>query len=291
MIDYRLLQALAAVFEQGGFEKAAQALHLTQSAVSQRIKQLESQLGQPLLFRSTPPKPTLMGERLLNHLQQVKQMEASLGLAIDPEDLIIRITVNADSLATWLPESLIIEEYQNLRFDISVEDQAVGLRRMKQGEVMACLCDSAIPVNGGACIALGTMRYRALASPDFIERLNLQVLDTQRLLYAPCLVYSRDDALQHRFMAAMTGAEPKTIHLLPSSEGFVKAALAGLGFGMMPELQVKDLIDNGQLVDVVPGYAQDISLYWHFWQAESPVMAQVRQSVIKAAQRHLYNEL
>ncbi|MCA1928414.1 LysR family transcriptional regulator, partial [Rheinheimera sp.] len=79
MIDYRLLQALAAVTEQGGFEKAAATLHLTQSAISRRIKQLESLLGQPVLMRGSPPMPTATGQLLLNHLQQVRQMETALG--------------------------------------------------------------------------------------------------------------------------------------------------------------------------------------------------------------------
>lgn len=67
MFDYKLLAALAAVVEQGGFERAAQALGLSQSAVSQRIKLLEARVGQPVLVRETPPHPTDLGRRLLNH--------------------------------------------------------------------------------------------------------------------------------------------------------------------------------------------------------------------------------
>ncbi|MBF3116153.1 LysR family transcriptional regulator, partial [Pseudomonas aeruginosa] len=58
LFDYKLLAALAAVVEQGGFERAAQALGLSQSAVSQRIKLLEARVGQPVLVRETPPHPT-----------------------------------------------------------------------------------------------------------------------------------------------------------------------------------------------------------------------------------------
>ena len=71
MFDYKLLAALAAVVEQGGFERAAQVLGLSQSAVSQRIKLLEARVGQPVLQRSTPPAATELGQRLLNHVQQV----------------------------------------------------------------------------------------------------------------------------------------------------------------------------------------------------------------------------
>ena len=288
MIDYRLLQAMAAVLEQGGFEKAANYLHLTQSAVSQRIKQLEHLLGQPVLIRSQPPKATLLGQRLHNHLQRVRQLEAGLELSANPDDLIIRITVNADSLDTWLPAALVLEDYPLLRFEVSVEDQAVGLRRMKQGEVMACLCATAEPVNGGDVIALGVMRYRALASPDFIQRYRLAPPDPSTFHQAPCLVYSRDDRLQHQFLADVAGTEPLYTHHLPSSEGFIKAAKAGLGYGMMPELQVARELQSGQLVDVMPGYSLDVPLYWHFWQMESPVMEMLRDSVTRAANNALY---
>src|SRR5690606_23756257 len=106
MMDYRLLSALAAVVEEGSFERAAQRLYLTQSAVSQRIKQLESRLGQAALLRTSPPQPSIFGQQLLNHLRQVEQMEMGLGLGDPLEAPTLRLTVNADSLATWLPAAL-----------------------------------------------------------------------------------------------------------------------------------------------------------------------------------------
>ncbi|WP_416397959.1 LysR family transcriptional regulator ArgP [Allohahella sp. A8] len=300
MIDYRLLQALSAVLDQGGFERAAQYLFLTQSAVSQRIRQLEAQLGQPVLVRSTPPRATVVGLRLYNHMQQVQQLEAELGLSGASEAMTIRMTVNADSLATWLPSALVLPEHTSLRFNISVDDQTVGLRQMKQGEVMACLCASAERLNGAAVVALGKMRYRAVATPDFIARHGLRLREgevaqgkgrtthSERLAQAPCLVFNRDDPLQHWFLAEVANAEPRRIHLCPSSEGFVQSALAGLGYGMMPELQIHQHLSAGRLIDIEPGYVLDTPLYWHHWQTESQVMVALRQSIVQEADRHLY---
>lgn len=73
--DYRTLQALDAVIRERGFERAAQKLCITQSAVSQRIKQLENLFGQPLLVRTVPPRPTEQGQRLLALLHQVELLE------------------------------------------------------------------------------------------------------------------------------------------------------------------------------------------------------------------------
>lgn len=278
MMDYRLLAALAAVIEEGSFERAAQRLCITQSAVSQRIKQLESRLGQAALRRSSPPQPTVFGQRLHNHLRQVEQMEQGLGLGTEGEVQTIRLTVNADSLATWLPAALAMPGHSQVRYQLSVEDQAVGLKRMKNGEVMACLCASAEPVNGGRAEFLGLLRYRALATPAFIAHYR-HPGSADWLAQAPCLVFNHDDRLQHDYLAAQGGQRPAHIHYCPSSEGFVQCLLQGLAFGMVPELQVEQQLASGQLVEVVADTPVDVPLYWHYWRAESPLLADLRQAV------------
>lgn len=286
MLDYRLLQALAAVSSQGGFEKAAAFLHLTQSAVSRRIKQLEAILGQPVLERTIPPKPTPAGLLLLNHLQQVQQMESALGLA-EQDVQSVRLATNADSLATWLPEALVLPNKPNIRFDLVVEDQSISLKRMKQGDVMACICDSPVAINGGDVMPLGALRYRAVASPAFIERYQLSPTSPQTLAKSPCLTFSADDLLQHRFLQDFAGIIPEHVHICPSSEGFIKAVLAGLGFGLLPDLQMQSYITRGELIDLAPGYYLDTPLYWHHWQCESPLLRQLRLQVLEHAKASL----
>ncbi|MFQ3221056.1 MAG: LysR family transcriptional regulator (chromosome initiation inhibitor) [Paraglaciecola sp.] len=287
MLDYRLLAALAAVVQEGGFERAAQILFITQSAISQRIKQLEAQLGQPVLIRSTPPSATTLGQKLHNHWQQVQQMEASLNLLEETVRLTIRIALNADSLATWLPAALVGESLQNISYDLIVEDQGVALKRMRQGEVMACVCSDPKPLNGGKVVRLGGMRYRPFASPEFMRRYQINQLSNKQLADIPCLIFNRDDALQHQFTQYMAGTEPSHIHLCPSSEGFVQCALAGVGYGLLPELQIRQHMDSGQLTALVPNYYVDVPLYWHYWRTESPIMASLRQRVCIVAAEYL----
>lgn len=287
MIDYRLLAALAAVVQQGGFERAAHTLFISQSAISQRIKQLEAQLGQPVLVRSMPPRATTLGQKLHNHWQQVQQMEASLNIGQETARLTIRIALNADSLATWLPAALVGESLQNIAYDLIVEDQGVALKRMRQGEVMACVCSDSEPVNGGRAVRLGAMRYRPFASPEFMVRYQIQQLTNKQLADVPCLIFNRDDILQHQFMQQMAGIEPSHIHLCPSSEGFVQCALAGVGYGLLPELQIKQQIQSGQLVALVSNYYVDVPLYWHYWRTESPILTNLRKKVCHVAAQRL----
>jgi len=290
MMDYRAIEALVAVIECRGFERAARRLNISQPAVSQRIRQLEFRLGQPVLLRTSPPRLTETGQRLANHLQQVQQLEQELLVTPEtPAPLTIRLAVNADTLDTWLAKALSDCEYvPQMDFELLVEDQDVGLKRMRNGEVMACICATAAPVNGGLSQPLGVMRYRALASPDYIRR--WQLADRKDQLYRhPCLIYSADDRLQHLFLQSIAPqhAEPERSHRCPSSGGFVQMALAGLGYGMMPQLQAEEHIRSGALRDVVPGYYLDVPLYWHYWQTESAMLKSLRLAVLNKARQVL----
>ena len=272
MFDYKLLAALAAVVEQAGFERAAQVLGLSQSAVSQRIKLLEARVGQPVLVRATPPTPTEIGRRLLNHVQQVRLLERDLQgqvPALDegalPERL--RIALNADSLATWWAAAVgaFCAEHRVL-LDLVVEDQDVGLKRMRAGEVAACVCAAERPVAGARSVALGAMRYRALASPAFIARHFPHGVTPAMLARVPAIVFGPDDLLQHRYLAAL-GVEGGFIHhLCPSSEGFVRLTEGGLGWGLVPEQQVLGELARGELVELIAGRPIDVPLYWHHWR-------------------------
>ncbi len=272
MFDYKLLSALAAVVEQGGFERAAQLLGLSQSAVSQRIKLLEARVGQPVLVRAMPPAPTEIGRRLLNHVQQVRLLERDLQgqvPALDdgglPERL--RIALNADSLATWWARALgdFCAEHR-LLLDLVVEDQDVGLKRMRAGEVAACVCAAERPVAGARSLPLGAMRYRALASPAFIKRHFPQGMQPARLARVPAIVFGPDDLLQHRYLAQLGVEGGFAHHLCPSSEGFVRLTEAGFGWGLVPELQVQRELASGALVEIIPDLPLDVPLYWHHWR-------------------------
>lgn len=289
MFDYKLLAALAAVVEQAGFERAAQVLGLSQSAVSQRIKLLEARVGQPVLLRSMPPRPTELGQRLLNHVQQVRLLERDLQSqvpALDDSDLPerLRIALNADSLATWWAAAVapFCAEHRVL-LDHVVEDQAVGLKRMRAGEVAACVCAAERPLAGARSQYLGAMRYRALASPAFIERHLAGRPSAEALAKAPAIVFGPDDRLQHRYITAVGGSDGFIHHLCPSSEGFVRMLQSGLGWGLVPELQVRGELERGELVDVLSGPPIDVPLYWHHWRNGGALLDELTRHLVRCA--------
>ncbi len=293
MFDYKLLSALAAVTEQAGFERAAQVLGLSQSAVSQRIKLLEARVGQPVLVRATPPVPTEIGRRLLNHVQQVRLLERDLQgqvPALDEEGMPqrLRIALNADSLATWWAAA--VGDFCTARgvlLDLVVEDQDVGLKRMRAGEVAACVCGSERPVAGARSLPLGAMRYLALASPGFVQRHFPDGFVAGQLAQTPALVYGPDDLLQHRYLAEL-GIEGGFLHhLCPSSEGFLRMAEHGLGWGLVPALQARTQLASGTLVQLLPERWIDVPLYWHHWRHGGQLLSDLTDHLARQAARWL----
>lgn len=293
MMDYKLLQALAGVVEQGGFERAARLLGLSQSAVSQRIKLLEARVGAPVLLRASPPAPTEAGQRLLNHVQQVRLLEHDLQRDIpmqggDDAPARLRVALNADSLATWWAAAVAdLCQQQPLLLDLLVDDQDVGLRRMRAGEVVGCVCATERPVAGARSIPLGTMRYLAVASPGFIDHHFAEGLTRPALQGAPGVVFGPDDQLQHRFLASQGLNSEFPHHLCPSSEGFVRMLSAGMGWGMVPALQVQSELSDGRLREVLPGNPVDVILYWHYWRNGGRLLEQLTGQLQRQAPRWL----
>ncbi|MEA3252022.1 MAG: LysR family transcriptional regulator ArgP [Pseudomonadota bacterium] len=270
MLDYKLLQALAAVVDQSGFERGAKYLGLTQSAVSQRIKLLEARLGQPVLVRAPKLAPTPLGRRLLNHVQQVRLLEHDLLdriPALGEREQRLRLAINADSLATWwTPVTGSFCREHGVLLDLVVEDQDVALKRMRDGEVAGCICATSRPVQGARTHPLGSMRYRALASPDYIARHFPRGLNHAALREAPAIVFGPDDRLQHRYLEMRGYQASFPHHLCPSSEGFIQLAQSGMGYGLIPERQVSRELQEGSLVDLDSESFIDVPLYWHHWR-------------------------
>jgi len=287
MVDYKLLMALAAVIEHAGFERAASNLGLSQSAVSQRIKLLEARLGTAVLVRSAPPQATAAGQRLLNHVQQVRLLERDLQadlpqMADAAGRTRLRVALNADSLATWWAAAVSAWcERERVLLDLQVEDQDVGLRRMRSGEVAACLCAAEQPVAGARSLLLGQMPYLAVASPAFVARHFPQGVAAADVARIPAVVFGPDDRLQHRFVQQLGVTGEFDYHLCPSSEGFVRMLEAGVGWGMVPALQVTEELETGRLLQLLPGQTLEVPLYWHYWRSGGQLLAGLTDELVR----------
>ncbi|MEP2530902.1 LysR family transcriptional regulator ArgP [Shimia sp.] len=280
-VDYAQLTALSAILRTGSFDAAAAALGVTQSAISQRLKSLEERIGTPLVLRGQPCTGTKTGRRLAAHLDQVGLLEQGLArelTALTPRAARLRVAVNADSLATWfLPAAA---QVPDLLFDLVVDDQDFSADWLRRGEVSAAVTAHETPVAGCDSHALGAIRYLATASPAFIARHFVDGVTADTIARAPMLRFDAKDNLQQNWMMAHLGAAPAPpSHRLPSSQGFIEASLLGMGWGMNPEILVKDHIAAGRLVPLLGDAYHDVALYWQASRIVSGALKPLTRSV------------
>ena len=283
-LDPIALECLAAVLEEGGFDKAAQRLHVTQSAVSQRLRALEAQVGSVLVVRSRPLRPTAAGQLLLKHVQQLRLLRTDLDQELHSlmphamrksgQDEAISIAINADSIATWAIAALQDLALQQLPLEIIADDQDFTQEWLRSGQVLGCVTTLKQALRGCKMVPLGAMHYVAVASADFARKHLPQGLTPHNFRDVSFLSFNRKDDMAAEFVARTFGLKRVALNHLfvPSTEGQMRAVSAGWGVGVMPELLARGPIADGSLVDLVPGHFLPIQLYWHCWNLESELL-------------------
>jgi LysR family transcriptional regulator (chromosome initiation inhibitor) len=284
------LAALGAVLRHGSFEAAAHALNVTPSAVSQRIKALEDRIGTVLVNRGQPCIGTAAGLRLAKHAEDVALLEGQiardLSLPADSTAAQLRCAINADSLATWFVPAM--AACPDLLFDLVIDDQDHSADWLRRGEVSAAVTHGSKAVTGCDLFELGALRYVATASPAYLDRWFAAGINVATLSAAPCLIFNAKDALQRCWMErhVAPGLTPPA-HFLPSSQAFVDAARAGLGWGMNPLSLVEEELASGHLVELIPGTALDVPLGWQVSRVMAPALAPVTRAVVETARQYL----
>jgi LysR family transcriptional regulator, chromosome initiation inhibitor len=295
MLDYSALSALAAVIREGSFERAALALHVTPSAVSQRIRLLEERVGCALVVREQPCRATDTGRRLCQHVDRVRLLEQELQgtlPALAREGIArvaLPVAVNADSLATWFTPALAaFAADAPVLVDVAVDDQDHTTEWLRSGAVLAAVTGTARAAAGCNSRPLGAMRYLAAASPAFAARHFAGGVGAGSLAQAPSLVFNTKDDLQARWVQRLCHRHvdlPR--HSLPSPQAFVTAAVAGMGWGLQPLALVESHLEDGSLVELVPGTPLDVPLYWQHARAASALLDGLSRRVLAAARRAL----
>lgn len=285
-----LLAALTAIHRRGSFDLAAASLGVTPSAISQRLKTLEERMGCVLIRRGQPCMATAPGLRLIRHHDDVAMLQSQLTQdlpQLDAGPATIRIAVNADSLATWVIPALAATHA--MLFDLVIDDQDHSQDWLRRGEVSAAITSHPGPLQGCDTIPLGALRYHATASPAYMTRWMPDGATKSAVTRAPALTFSDKDRLQKDWIALHIGAGISfPTHRIASSQGFVDAALAGLGWGLNPEPLVADYLKTGRLVKLIPDAALDVPLYWQFSRLTAPSLAPLTAAMRGAAARVLH---
>lgn len=290
MLDYKLIEALAMVVQEGGFERAARALYLTQSAISQRVHQLEERTGQVLLSRTTPPRPSDAGLQLIKHYRQVKLLEENLSTELTEEDVntptTLAVGINADSLSMWFLDVVgSLLQKGNILIDLRVDDQEQTHKFLKNGEVVGCISTESKAMQGCRVEPLGKMSYRLLGTPEFIQNWFPDGFTLKGCSKAPAVIFNRKDNLHNQFLRQAFGRVPSQVpsHYVPLPVPFLEMIASGFSYGMVPDLQSESLLQSGQLIELVPGEPIVVDLYWHCWNFDSRFLNMLTAQLLDGA--------
>jgi LysR family transcriptional regulator (chromosome initiation inhibitor) len=291
-LDYRALAVLDAVASQGSFEKAALALGISQSAVSQRIKALEDASGRLLIVRGQPAVPTGLGQRLVSHHRNVKLMEAALDIDLGnkvsmPE---IALAVDAASLATWFPMSLQpLLSPPRCQLKVQQASQQMALHLVQEGSVFGCVAADGHGeqhANGPEITPLGKMRYVCVATPLFAGHWFGDGFSAEAVRLTPAVV-SDQDMMADFLRAVLDLNGPYPHHTLPPSAAANECIYGSLSYGLMPLAQVSAALADGRLVDLAPGHHVEVTLNWHAWNLDTPFTRALTEQIVATAQRYL----
>ena len=291
-IPPELAETLAVIVDEGTLDSAARRLGVTQPAVSQRLRSLESIVGQVLLVRSRPVRLTTAGEAVVRLARQIAHLEAdaaaALGIAGDADSTSLPIAVNSDSLSTWfLPPLVRLGERYPVTFDLHRDDQDYTVRLLEEGTVVAAVTSRSSPIAGCRVTPLGAMRYRPMATSGFHRRWFPHGVTTQALENAPLVDFDRRDDLQTRWLLAR-GVDPAVPprHRVPASSEFADAVRLGLGWGQLLPFQADDALAAGSLIPLDDSHVE-VPLFWQQWTLRSSLLDAVADEIVAHARRVL----
>lgn len=308
-LDPVALRTLAAVLRAGTFDGAARALHVTPSAVSQRVRALERQVGRVLVLRTKPVEATPAGQVLLRLARQTDLLEREALAALtgqggaageepgegrepvadaDLPHAEIPVVVNADTLAAWLLPALAeVQHSHRVTFELLREDEGHSTELLRQGQVMAAVTADPRPVQGCRVVRLGVLRYLPVATPGFLARWLPEGPRSADLARAPMISYDRKDTQQEEMLRRLTRQRlaPPTSYI-PSSHEFDEAVRLGIGWGMVPEGWIREDLASGRLVPLAARH-QDVTSYWQHWALDSPLLDALTAAVLRAARHGL----
>jgi len=284
------LDALVAIADHGSFDAAARQLHITPSAVSQRVRALEATAGQVLISRGTPCRPTPHGEWLVRLGRQTRFLYTEAAQALTTAAAVeLPVAVNADSLASWFRDVLAVATtWAGTSIRLRVEDQGYSQELLRRGDVLAAVTSDPTAVQGCSVDSLGALRYLPAAAPAVAARWRRGAAPDWAAM--PVVIFNDKDDLQHELLRRH-GVEqgPPVVHQVPSTADFYAAIRMGLGWGMLPEAQARADLAAGELVRL-SGDVIDIPLHWQRWRLDSPKLAALTAAVRVAASHLLHGD-
>ncbi|WP_417287040.1 ArgP/LysG family DNA-binding transcriptional regulator [Corynebacterium variabile] len=281
----RHLDTLLLVVDEGSFDAAASRLGVSPSAVSQRIKALESDVGRVVVRRGSPVGVTEAGEVLVQAARRLRLLEQETDdrLRGRISERPVTVGVNADSLGTWFrPVLRTLAEQGGIALRLTVEDEQHSLEMLRRGDCMGVVTASADPVPGCEVEELGVLRYWPVGSPALADRLDSE--DGGGWENLPLLIIGEHDRMTDDILD-LHGIIPdagRRVSRIPSFEGLNDAVVAGLGWTVVPVPAATPFVDAGTMARLSDDVLE-VPLYWQRWRLESDTLESLTDAIHAAA--------
>ena len=287
--DYHQLRALYTVIKEASFQRAADKLMITQSAVSQRIRTLENLAGHPLLVRSTPPKATELGRKFLSVFVQTDVLMKSLNQNEigASEKIRLPIACNTETFELWFNRCIVdFSKEHGVLFDITVDDQDQTLNLLRDASVLACVSSEKGPVQGCISHPLKEISYACVASKEFVQRHDLRKDRRLKILKVPTVIFGPMDRIHDRYLSELFGTKkvPQyTSHTIPSIPAILEQVELSGAYAVLPENMIHSSLRDGKLVDLFPKSRLKMPLFWHSVQTEIPILGKLTSEVLRVS--------
>lgn len=275
-LNYKNVEGFSLAIEEKGFDNAAKKLGITQSALSQRIKTLENDLGTLLITRTSPPVPTNVGRKLLTHFRKVSFLKSELDNKFNPENKkkyqLVSLATDTDCLSTWFyPVIERMKNKHNILCEVKLESGTGIIGLLKAGEVMGCISTDPKAIQGCSATCIGEVEYCLAATPSFSDKYFHNGFNREVINRTPAIISNGTDGYLSKILQRFYNFsinEVPCIHI-PSLEIKMKLILNDTGYGVIPIFKKNHLIDSGQICPLNHSHSMIVKLYWHRWRIKS----------------------
>lgn len=283
------MDTLLLVVDEGSFEAAADRLGVSPSAVSQRIKALEADVGRVVVRRTSPVGVTDAGEVLVQTARRMRLLESETDDRLRGRigERPVSVGVNADSLGTWFrPVLRQVAEVGGISLELNLEDEQHSLAMLRRGDCMGVVTAEAEPVAGCVVEELGSLHYWPVGAPELAAWLDAARSARGEDAWAslPLLVIGPHDRMTDGVLEprGVTPRPGRRVSRIPSFEGLNDAVVAGLGWTLVPVASARPYVETGTMVRLAEDVIE-VPLYWQHWRLESDTLGVLTDAVHAAA--------
>jgi DNA-binding transcriptional LysR family regulator len=256
MLDFRSIETFLWVVKLGSFRGAAQRLNTTQPAISQRIAQLEREMGVKLLNRDhRVASPTPSGRQMMVYAEKLIGLRSEMMAEVGDRSAmrgVLRLGVAETIVHTWLPKLIksVNTTYPNLSLEIEVDITPNLSARLLAQEIELAFVLGPLSATDIRNRVLCDYPISFVASPAL--GLGNEHVTTQEIARFPIITFPRKTQPYESVRSLLNRPDlpPIRLHASASLATVIHMAIEGLGIAVIPAAIVENELANGRLQEL-----------------------------------------